>query len=178
MAVTKERKQEILAQYDQWLGKSQALFLTEYTGMTMKEVDGLRAKVREIGGEFHIIKNTLGERAFNQAGFTAPAGFFEGSTAIVFAFQDPPAIAKAVMEYTRTVDKLKVKGGFLGKQSISADGVKSLAELPPLPVMRAQLLGTLLAPASKLVRTLAEPGRQIAAVLKAYSESGAASAAT
>lgn len=178
MAISKERKQEILSQYDHWLGKSQALFLAEYAGMTMKEIDSLRAKIREVGGEFHIVKNTLGKRAFTQAGYEVPTGFLEGSTAVVFVFNDPPAIAKALAEYTRTVEKLKVKGGYLGHQSITATGVKSLAEMPPLPVMRAQLLGTILAPASKLVRTLAEPGRQIAAVLKAYSEPEPANAAT
>jgi large subunit ribosomal protein L10 len=177
LAISKERKNEMLTQYDQWLGSSKALILAEYTGLTMKEMDGLRAKIREVGGEFHIVKNTLGQRAFVQAGYDAPAGFFEGSTAIVFAFQDPPAIAKAVMEFSRTADKLKVKGGYLGSQSITSDGVKSLADMPPLPVMRAQLLGTILAPASKLVRTLAEPGRQIAAVLKAYSDSESVGAA-
>lgn len=88
----------------------------------------------------------------------------------MFAFEDAPATAKAVMEYIRTTEFLKVKGGFLGKNAITADAVKSLADMPPLPVLRAQLLGTLLAPAGKLVRTLAEPGRQIAAVVKAYSE--------
>ena len=63
-----------------------------------------------------------------------------------------------------------MKGGFLGKQFITPVEVKSLADLPPLPVMRARLLGTLLAPASKLVRTLAEPARSLAGVFKAYSE--------
>jgi large subunit ribosomal protein L10 len=175
LAISKERKKEMLAQYDHWLESSQALILAEYTGMTMKEIDGLRSKIREVGGEFHIVKNTLGQRAFADAGYEVPAGFFEGSTAIVFVFQDPPALTKAVVDFTRTVEKLKVKGGYLGKQSVSAEGIKSLAEMPPLPVMRARLLGTLLAPAGKLVRTLAEPGRQIAAVIRAYSEPETAS---
>ena len=170
MAISKERKQELMQQYDQWLSQSQALIMTEYSGMTMKDLDGLRAKVREIGGEFHIVKNTLGQKILEQAGMIAPAGLLEGSTAVVFAFRDPPAVAKAVTEFMRTSEFLKVKGGFLGKQAFNAEGVKTLADLPPLPVMRAQLLGTILAPASKLVRTLAEPGRGIAAVIKARYE--------
>ena len=59
MAITKEQKREIVAQYGEWLEKSQAFVLTEYTGMTMKDMDELRAKVREAGGEFHVVKNTL-----------------------------------------------------------------------------------------------------------------------
>ncbi len=74
------------------------------------------------------------------------------------------------MEYARTSDALKVKGGYLGHSAMSAADVKALAELPPLPVMRARLLGTILAPAGQLVRTLAEPARQVAAVLKAYAD--------
>lgn len=176
MAITKQRKQELMQQYEQWLDKSKGLILAEYTGMTVKEVDALRLKMREVGAEFHIVKNTLGRKALAQAGMEFPAGHMDGSTAIVFAFQDPPAVAKAITEFARTSDFLKLKGGFLGKQAFNAEGVKSLADMPPLPVMRAQLLGTILAPASKLVRTLAEPGRSLAAVIKAKYEPAEAAA--
>ena len=176
LAITKERKNELVAQYGEWMKQSKALVLTQYVGLTMKDIDNLRTKVRENGGEFHIIKNTLAKLAFQQAGYTVVPGQLEGSTAIVCAFTDAPAIAKTVMEFVKTSEFLKVKGGFLEKQALTPDGVKALAELPPLPVVRAQLLGTLLAPASKLVRTLAEPGRMIAAVIKAHAEPEAAPA--
>ena len=176
MAITKERKNELVAQYSEWVSRSKALVFTQYVGLTMKDIDTLRIKVRDNGGEFHIIKNTLAKLAFEQAGYAVPEGQLEGSTAIVFAYTDAPAIAKAVMEFARTSEFLKVKGGFLEKQHLMPEGVKALAELPPLPVVRAQLLGTLLAPASKLVRTLAEPGRMIAAVIKAHAEPEAAPA--
>jgi large subunit ribosomal protein L10 len=71
-------------------------------------------------------------------------------------------------------DFIKVKGGFMGGQSLSAAQVKALAEMPPLPVVRAQLLGVLLAPAGKLVRTIAEPARGLAAVVKAFAEKASA----
>jgi large subunit ribosomal protein L10 len=170
LALTKERKNELITHYSDWVSRSKALVLTQYIGLTMKDIDSLRVKIRENGGEFHIIKNTLAKLAFEQAGFTVPEGQFEGSTAIVFAFTDAPAIAKAVMEFAKSSEFLKIKGGFLEKQALTPEGVKALAELPPLPVVRAQLLGTLLAPAGKLVRTLAEPGRMIAAVIKAHAE--------
>ncbi len=177
MAITKERKGELVSQYSDWVRKSDALIVAEYKGMTMKDIDALRAKVREIGGEFHIIKNTLGKKALEQAGISAQDELFTGSTAVCFSFRDAAAMAKAVMEYAKTVEALKIKGGYLDKKAMSSAGVKSLAELPPLPVVRAQLLGTLMGPASKLVRTLAEPGRSIAAVIKAHTETGAAPAA-
>jgi large subunit ribosomal protein L10 len=176
LAITKERKNELIAHYSEWVSRSKALVLTQYLGMTMKDIDALRAKVRENGGEFHIIKNTLALLAFERAGLVAPKEQFEGSTAIVFAFSDAPATVKAITEFARTTEFLKIKGGFFEKQSLTPEGVKALAELPPLPVVRAQLLGTLLAPASKLVRTLAEPGRMIAAVIKAHAEPEAAPA--
>jgi large subunit ribosomal protein L10 len=176
LAITKERKNELIAQYVEWVKNSRALVLTQYVGLTMKDIDALRAKVRENGGEFHIIKNTLAKLAFEQAGYSIPADQLEGSTAVVFAFTDAPATVKTVTEFTKNSDFLKIKGGFLEKQALSAEGIRALAELPPLPIVRAQLLGTLLAPASKLVRTLAEPGRMIAAVIQAHAEPEAAPA--
>ena len=80
------------------------------------------------------------------------------------------ATTKALTDATVKMDAIKMKGGLLGKQALTVAQVKSLAELPPLPVVRAQLLGVLQAPASKLVRTIAEPARSMAFVLRAYSE--------
>lgn len=170
MAITKERKKEMVGSYQAWLEKSRAVILTEYIGLTMKDLDALRSKVREAGGEFHVIKNTLGKLAFKEAGYDVPENYFAGSTAAGFAFEDAPAVAKAIMDFARTAEALKVKGGYMDTRPVSAEQVKALAELPPLPVMRAQLLGTLLAPASQLTRLLAEPGRQVASVLRAFSE--------
>jgi large subunit ribosomal protein L10 len=170
LAISKERKNEVVAQYSAWIEQSKGVILAEYKGLSMKEIDELRAKVREAGGEFHIVKNTLGKLAFKQQGLPLPESYFEGSTAVSFAFEDAPSMAKAIAEYARSSDSLKVKGGYLGKMPISAAEVTSLAEMPPLPVMRARLMGTLLAPASQLARVLSEPGRRVASVLKAYSE--------
>lgn len=170
LAISKERKQQMVDEYVDWIRKSKAMIVMEYTGLSMKQMDDLRAKIRETGAEFHIVKNTLGKVAFQQAGWDAPDAMLEGSTAIGFAFQDPALTAKTVNEFMRTSEFVKVKGGYLDRHAISAADVKALAELPPLPIVRAQLMGTILAPASKLVRTLAEPGRALAAVMKAYAD--------
>jgi len=177
LAISKQRKDELVTQYVKWVNQSQALIVTEYLGMSMKQVDELRAKVRDAGGEFHIIKNTLGEVALKQAGLSFPPELLEGSSAVVFAFRDAPEMAKVVNDYARTSEFVKVKGGYLENRPISAAEIVSLADLPPLPVLRAQLLGTIMAPASKLVRTLAEPARQLAAVIKAYADKDAATSA-
>ncbi len=170
MALSKERKNEVLSQYETWLNKSEAIVLTEYTGLTMPQIDELRAEIRKAGGEFHVVKNTLGKRAFEAAGFEVPDEFFIGSTAMGIAFEDPPGIAKAIKDYGKLHDVVQIKGGFIGKQRMSADELKALADLPPLPVVRAQLLGVISAPASKLVRTIAEPGRSLAQVIKAHAD--------
>ena len=177
MALTKQEKETIVVQYQEWLKKSKAMVVVEYTGINMKELDSLRSKIRETGGEFHIIKNTLARRAFDAVGLPLVEGYLENSTAVGFAFDDAPGVAKVITEFDKTIDAIKIKGGYLDNQIIGIDEIKALADLPPLPVVQAQLLGTILAPASKLVRTLAEPGRQVAAVLNAYAEKGSAPAA-
>jgi len=174
LAISKQQKREMVAQYSEWLERSGAFVLAEYTGMTMKDMDALRAKVREAGGEFHVVKNTLAKLALKEAEIDYDEKYFLSSTAIGFAFEDPPALAKAISDFEKETDALKIKVGYLDKQMMSAAEVKALADLPPLPVMRATLLSTILAPASQLVRTLAEPGRQVAAVMKAFSERDAA----
>jgi large subunit ribosomal protein L10 len=175
LAFTKDEKTEMMAQYREWLSKSQAVVLVEYTKMTQKDVDAIRAKARDAGGEMHIVKNTLFAKVLDDMGIKH-GKMLEKTTLVGFAFNDAPAFAKVVNDSTKS-DVFKVKGGVLGGASLTPAQVKSLADMPPLPVMRAQLLGVLSAPASKLVRTLAEPGRSIAGVIKAYSEQSAPVAA-
>jgi len=176
LAISKERKDELLSQYADWMKRSQAVILVEYTGVRMKDLDNIRAKIRESGGEFHVVKNTLARRAFADNGMQFPSDYLVKSTAISFAFNDPALTAKALADATKGNEFVKVKGGFMSGQSLNAAQVKALADMPPLPVVRAQLLGILQAPAGKLVRTIAEPARGLAAVLKAFSEKAPAAA--
>jgi large subunit ribosomal protein L10 len=176
LAFTKKHKSLMVEQYDQWLNKSQAMFVMEYSKMNMKSADALRAKVREAGGELHVVKNTIFNMSLDKAGIHDHK-LFDGSSIVGFAFSDAPALAKVLAEATKNSEIFKVKGGYLGTERISPQQVKALADLPPLPVMRARLLGVISAPASQIVRTLAEPARQVAAVIKAHSEAEAAPAA-
>jgi large subunit ribosomal protein L10 len=174
LAFSKQYKGILAAQYVDWLKNSQAVFVLEYSKMGMKQIDTMRAKVRDAGGQVHVVKNTVMQRALEQAGITAES--LEGSLLFGFAFNDPP-LAKVLVESTAKSEVFKLKGGYMGGHAFSAAGVKTLAELPPLPVMRAKLLGVISAPASKLVRTLVEPSRQVARAIKAYSEMDAIPAA-
>jgi len=176
LAFTKKHKIKMVSDYEIWLNKSQAVFMIEYKKMKVKDIDALRAKVRDTGSEAHIVKNTLMLLAMKNAGYENLKKV-EGTLLVGFAFNDPPALAKVFADSSKNSEIFKLRGGFLEKQPLSMEQVKALADLPPLPVMRAILLGVLQAPATKLVRTLAEPARSLAAVVKAYSEKGAPQAA-
>lgn len=168
MAFTKDEKEKMLEQYERWLTKSQAIFMMQYSKMTMKDVNDIRAKAREVGAEMHVVKNTIFGILLDKLGMDG-RNFLDQTTLVGFAFNDAPALAKVVNDAMKG-EVFKVKGGLLGKRAISSADVKALADMPPLPVVRAQLLGILSAPASKLVRTINEPARGLAAVIKAHSE--------
>jgi large subunit ribosomal protein L10 len=176
LAISKQKKNEIVDQYKDWLSQSQAVILVEYTGTTVNDLDKIRAKLREVGSEFHVVKNTLAKLAFEASGFSLPEDMLEKSTAVSFAFSDPAATAKALSDITKGVEAIKVKGGFIGSELLDATHVKALADMPPLPVVRAQMLGLFQTPAGKLVRTVAEPARSLASVFRAYSEQAQAAA--
>ena len=178
MALSKQQKKEVVELYQNWLSNSEAVILMEYTGVSMKEINSAPDKpVHDpIGGEFHVIKNTLAKLAFEANGLETPEGMFVNSTAASFAFSDPAATAKALQEASKGLEAIKIKGGFMGTEALDVAQVKALADLPPLPVVRGQLLGMLQAPAGKLVRTLAEPARSLAAVLQSFSEKSQAAA--
>lgn len=174
MAFSKKHKAELQVQYSQWLEQSQAVFAASFTSVTVKEIETLRAKAREAGGELHVVKNTLISRSINEAGLPQSEAF-EGTSLVGFAFSDPPALAKVLSEVaTKQSERFALKGGYLGKDLLSASQVKALADLPALPVMRARLMGLLNTPATQLVRTLAEPARRMAYVIKAHSEQSVA----
>lgn len=177
MAFSKKQKSVMVEGYDNWLKESQAVFMLQFSGMKMKDVDDLRRKVRAAGGEFHVVKNKLMGIAMTKAGLPGAEAYLEGTTAVGFALQDAPAVAKVLSDATRNSEIFKLKGGYLEKQPVTSAEIKALADLPPLPQMRAILLGTLLAPAGQLVRVLAEPARSMASVVRAYSEQEAAQAA-
>ena len=165
MAFTKNEKSAMMAQYGEWLEKSQGMFMLNYEKMDMPTIDAIRNKVREAGGEAHVVKNTLITRSLADKEY--PAGEeLTGTTLANFAFGDPAAVAKVVSGIVKDYG-MKIKYGYLDKNLLSNDEVAKLGTLPSLPEMRAKLLGTIMAPASQLVRTINEPGRGLAAVIQA-----------
>jgi large subunit ribosomal protein L10 len=167
VAFSKQHKNVLIADYERWLGQSQAVFVIEYKKMSMKDIDAMRAKVRAAGGQLHVVKNTLMGLALDHAGYKHKT--LEGTSLMGFAVNDVPALAKVFLDFTKNTENFKLRGGYMDKRQIRMEDVKALADLPPLPVMRAKLLGMLQAPAGKLVRTINEPARSLAYVFKAYS---------
>ena len=170
MAVSKERKKALVVQYQELLRSSNALVMTAYSGLSVKELEGLRHKIREVGGEFHIVKNNLAKRAFDEVGVPLPEGALVGPTAIGFAFEDVLGVAKAIVDLARQMDFINVKGAVIDGVIYDELQVTRLANLPPLPMVQAQLLSMLQSPASRIAGVLAGSIRQVACVLKAYSE--------
>ena len=176
MAFTKEQKKVLISQYENWLKDSQAVFVLSYSKMTMNKITAIRAEARNTGGEIHVVKNTLMNIALKNIGYK-DTGLFDGSSIVGFAFEDPASLAKIFNKARKQLDIFAFKGGYLNSNPIEIDQIIMLANLPPMLQMRAQLLAMIAAPATQLVRTLEEPARSLAPVIKAYSEKEAAPAA-
>ena len=179
MAITKARKHELVEEYAGLIGRSQALILTEYRGMTMPDLNQVRSRLRTAGAGYHITKNTLFQLALEQAGYPVPEDLFTGPTAVGFSFEDPTALAKALLEVKRDLELLVIKGGLMRGMVLNADQVRALAELPPREIVLAQVLGSVQGPMAALVGLLTAPLRELTYVLQqrgAQAEEAAAAA--
>ena len=154
MAISKQRKGELVGGYTDLVHKSQAMIIATYGGMNMIQFNKVRAQLRDAKAEFHVTKNTLIARTFKEAGYTVPDEWLKGATAVGFCFGDPPAVAKLLGTLSNEIESLKIVGGVVGGQTVDKNGVKELATLPSLDVLRAQLLGAIAGPASGLVSVL------------------------
>ena len=154
MAISRERKEALVAQYTDLLKRSQAVILTNYQGLSVAQITQLRDQIREANGAYYVTKNTLIRLAMQQLGWSVRDEWLEGPTAIGFCFDEATAIAKAIVDFADESDILTIKGALLGKRIVGEDQVKSLAKLPPAEVLRAQVLGALTAPMSGVVGAL------------------------
>jgi large subunit ribosomal protein L10 len=176
LAISKKRKEDLVKQYVDMLGRSSGVVLAGFSGVTVKDLEGLRHRIREAGGEFHIVKNSLMDLAFKQAGFKMEGEYLVGTTAVGFAGEDMSAVAKAIVELAKETEALQVKAGIIEGTTYSGKEVELFADLPPLSVLQSRLLSVLQGPAGRMAGVLGESVRQIATVVKAYSEKAAASA--
>lgn len=177
MAISREKKESMVADYVDKMSRSQAMILANYRGLTVTNLTELRQRLREQNGGFHVVKNSLFALALQQSGVEVPPGRLEGPIAVGFSFGDSSHLAKALLDYARETQILEVRGAILSGQFVTAEQVRALADLPPREVLLARLLGTVQAPMSTLVSTITAPMRELAQVLRARSEQGQDAAA-
>ena len=150
-ATVLSEKQKIVAELTDKLKASAAGVIVDYKGITVAEDTELRAKCRENNVHYTVIKNTLLRFAFNNVGFEELDEKLNGTTSIAICEDDPIAPAKVMSEYAKKFnDKFEIKGGFMDGKVVSLDTINELANIPALPVLQAQVLGTMLAPISGL----------------------------
>jgi large subunit ribosomal protein L10 len=150
--------------------------VTQNKGLTVAEVTDLRRKMRAAGANFKVAKNRLAVLALDGTKFDGISPLLKGPTALAWA-HDPVAVAKVAVEFAKTNEKLVVLGGALGKQTLNADGIKALAQLPSLDTLRAGLVGMISTPATRIAGVLQAPGGQLARVFAAYAKRDEAEAA-
>lgn len=170
MAISKQRKEELVAQYSELLDTSRAVFLTEYTGLDVKDMQKLRGEVRKAEGIFRVTKNTLLLHALEEAGKPAPADLLVGQLASGFALSEVPTLAKALTDFAEQVEEFTVKFGILGDELLTAEQIEALANLPTLDELRAQIIGLISAPARNITLTVANGVRQVINVVDARAK--------
>jgi large subunit ribosomal protein L10 len=170
LAISRERKEELTAQYVELINESRAVFLTEYTGLTVKQMEALREEVRKSGGTIHVTKNTLLINALRETGRPVPEDILVGQIATGFALTEAPTLAKTLVDYAKKEEKLTLRGGILGEELLTPAQVQSLASLPSLDELRGQIIGLISAPARNIAGTIASGVRQVVNVLDAYAK--------
>jgi large subunit ribosomal protein L10 len=156
------------------LASASAAILTEYRGLTVKDISALRRSLREVGGEYRVYKNTLARFAARDMGLAELEALLVGPTAIAFVDGDAVAVAKALRDYARTNPNLVVKGGLLGDHVLDAREAGALAELPSREVLLARIAGGLAAPLVQFAGLLQALPRNFAYGLKALIDKGGA----
>jgi large subunit ribosomal protein L10 len=168
----KEDKERVVAELTEKLRTAETLFVADYRGLTMPQIDSLRGKLIENGAQFSVVKNTLTRRAAEAAGADALLALLEGPSAIAFieADGDMVAVAKALADSARETKVLEIRGGVMQGREISASDVGELAKLPPLDVLRGQVLGAIIAPLSAIAALVNAPLQNLYGLIDARIE--------
>ncbi|MDR2811628.1 MAG: 50S ribosomal protein L10 [Endomicrobium sp.] len=167
------RNQEVVKNLAEKFKNMKGMILTEYRGLTVEEISELRSKLRSFNSEYAVVKNTLSEIALKEAGIEAGNNFL-GPTALVIENGDILSPAKAVMDFAKTHENLKVRAGYLEGKFVDAAVVEQLSKLPSKEVLIAKMLVSINAPISGFVNVLVANIRELVTVLDAISKKQAA----
>ena len=165
-------KKSVVEELESRLTESPYVLLTDYSGMTVTQFGELRKRLRDCGARYRVVKNTMVRRGLASVGREVSNDGLVGMTAMVFATEESEisAAAKVIKNFDQEFEKPKIKFGFFGEDFLSAEDLIVLADLPPMEVLRSQLIGLLQTPATRVATVLGAPASQIARVLKAYAE--------
>ena len=168
----RQDKERIVEELAGQLGSADTLIVADYRGLTNKQLEGLRGTLLESGARLRIVKNSLTRRAAEQAGADALLVMLEGPTAIAFVESggDPAAVAKALATTARETNVLTLRGGVFEGTTLSGEEVSELATLPPMDVLRGQLLGAVVAPLTQLLALVSAPMRDLVGLIDARIE--------
>jgi large subunit ribosomal protein L10 len=168
----KTDKEKVVTDLTEKLRQSETMIVADYRGLTMPQIDALRGKLIESGAKFTVVKNTLTRRAAQDAGAEALLALLEGPSAIAFveADGDAVAVAKALSESARETRVLAIRGGVMQGRVISGADVEELAKLPPLELLRGQVIGAIIAPLSSLIALVNAPLQNLYGLIDARIE--------
>jgi large subunit ribosomal protein L10 len=157
LAISKDKKKQLIEKYVDLLSSSQAVFLVSYSGMTVAEITQLRQQLYDSGTTLMIVKNTLFRRALDEAGMSLTADVLDGPVAIGAVVEEATEAAKVFLEFAKGSSVLEIKGGLLSGAQIAPEQIEALTKVPSREVLLAQLVGGLQAPISGLVYVLQSP---------------------
>lgn len=169
MAITRERKEELVDIYSQILKGTDGFIVTEYRGLTVSKLNDLRNRLSAAAGSYTVTKNTLFSIALKQNGWPVPEDLLLGPTGVVFGNGNLPAVAKVVQTFAKdNADLFVVKGGVISSSIFGAKDIETIANLPTLEEIRAQLAGIIVQPAALLAGLLEAATSQTVNVIQAY----------
>jgi large subunit ribosomal protein L10 len=148
--VNQEQKSALIGELHERMSAASLGVVTEYRGLTVAQMNKLRRELQAVGASYRVTKNTFSRRAIKETAFAKLEEFLRGPTGLVTTGKDPVTVAKVLVKFAEQNDKLKISGGVLDGEALSAAGLSALAKLPSREVLIAQLLGLLQAPASQL----------------------------
>jgi len=165
----KEDKERVVTDLTEKLRSSETMIVADYRGLTMPQIDALRTKLIESGARFTVVKNTLTRRAAEAAGADSLLALLEGPSAIAFveADGDAVAVAKALADSARDTKVLEIRGGVMQGRVISGADVDALAKLPPLDVLRGQVIGAVIAPLNAIAGLINAPLQNLYGLIEA-----------
>jgi large subunit ribosomal protein L10 len=170
--MNRDQKAAVVDEIAGQIESAEAIFAVDYRGLSVPQAAELRTKLRDADATFRIVKNSLSERAADKAGAEALKPMLDGPTALTFVRGDAAVAAKALNDAARALNILEFKGGLLNSTTLSGEDIRSIARLPSREVLEGQLVGTIAAPLTGLVRGLSALISGIAIQLQAIADQG------